>query len=145
MILISGVMSIIMQKNVFCTNKICLIYFFPNCISFCLKTFIFFIFGRATAPLPPPRLCAYAMQMHLRMHAGKSICQRNWSCRQDNKFYLKLHWQKFPFFWLKWDLFLNVCVCSCHCFIFCITSRFAYMKHHFCWKLILIFLYLTAN
>ena len=39
---------------------------------------------------------------------GKSICQRNWSCRQDNKFYWKLHRQKnILFSRLKGDLFLS--------------------------------------
>ena len=45
-------------------------------------------------------------------HAGKSICQHDWSHRQHNKFYRKSPRQKFLFFWrLKRDLSLNFCVC----------------------------------
>ena len=54
-----------------------------------------------------PRDCAHADS-----HAGKSICQRDWLCRQHNKFYRKSRRQKFIFFWrLKRNLSLNICVC----------------------------------
>ena len=44
-------------------------------------------------------------------HAGKSICQHNGSCRQHNKFYRKLHRQKFLFFMTqKRFQLLNFCV-----------------------------------
>ena len=46
-------------------------------------------------------------------HADKSLCLRNWSCRQHNKFYQKSYRQKFfkSFFSrLKRDLFFNFCV-----------------------------------
>ena len=44
-------------------------------------------------------------------HAGKSICQHGWLCRQNNKFYWKLRRQKFLFFWrLKRDLPFSFCI-----------------------------------
>ena len=39
-IFISAIISIIIQKNT-CTSKICVVYFCPNCINFCLKMLIF--------------------------------------------------------------------------------------------------------
>ena len=45
-------------------------------------------------------------------HTSKSVCQRDWSRRQHNKFYRKSRRQKFLFFWrLKRDLSLKFCVC----------------------------------
>ena len=47
---------------------------------------------------------------HAGRHAGKSFCQHDWLCRQQNKFYWKSHMQKFLFFWrLKRDLSFNFC------------------------------------
>ena len=43
MIFISGVMSIIIQKNMLCANKIRMIYFCPNFVNFCHKTFFFLV------------------------------------------------------------------------------------------------------
>ena len=57
MIFISGVISIVFQKNMLCTNKICVIYFCLNCVKFCLKCFIYLVSWRggegvASAPHP---------------------------------------------------------------------------------------------
>ena len=55
MTFISGVISIIIQKNTLC--KIRVIYFVLNCVNFLPvkpSFFLFFIFGRAAAPLYPP-------------------------------------------------------------------------------------------
>ena len=66
MIFISGLISIIIQKNTLCANKTRVICFLPELRQFFVpKTFIFlFLGGRmggagATAPLPPQliRLC----------------------------------------------------------------------------------------
>ena len=43
-------------------------------------------------------------------HAGKSVCQRDWSCRQHNKFHWKSRRQVFSSR-LKRNLFFNFCVC----------------------------------
>ena len=65
MIIISGVVSIVFQKNTLCTNKICVIYFCPNCVKFLLENVIFFIylfiffFGGGRLPPLPPSSCAY--------------------------------------------------------------------------------------
>ena len=46
MIFISGIRSIIIQKNTLCTDKILVIYYCPNCVSFFFpKTFIFNFFS----------------------------------------------------------------------------------------------------
>ena len=37
MIFIFGVISIVFKKNTLCTNKICVIYFCPNCVNFFLE------------------------------------------------------------------------------------------------------------
>ena len=48
---------------------------------------------------------------HSGRHAGKSVCQCDWSHRQYNKFLKKSHKQKYLFFSrLKGDLCLNFCV-----------------------------------
>ena len=44
MIVISGVISIIIQKNTSCTNKIRVIYFCPNCVNFLPENVYLFIF-----------------------------------------------------------------------------------------------------
>ena len=68
MVFISGIISIIIQKNMLCTNKIRVIYFCPNCVNFLPKNlyfvylFIYFFYyyyfwweeGRWRFPLPPP-------------------------------------------------------------------------------------------
>ena len=56
MIFISGVISIIIQKNALCTSKIHVIYFCPNSPD----TFIFLFLGAAAAPpaLQIVRLCS---------------------------------------------------------------------------------------
>ena len=57
MIFISGVISIVFQKNMLCTNKICVIYFCLNCVKFCLKCFIYLVSwrgGEGVASAPPP-------------------------------------------------------------------------------------------
>ena len=60
MIFISGIISIIFQKNKLCTNKIRVIYFCPNCVNFLpekvhfLIFFFFFGGGRRLTPCPPP-------------------------------------------------------------------------------------------
>ena len=50
MIFISGVRSIIFQKNKLCTNKICLIYFCPNCVNFLPENVHFFGVFLGTPP-----------------------------------------------------------------------------------------------
>ena len=57
MMIISGVMSIIIQKNMLCANKICVIYFSPNCINF-LPENIFYFWGGDWPPCPPSS-CTY--------------------------------------------------------------------------------------
>ena len=54
MIFISGIKSIIIQKNMFCGNKIRLIYITRMASLFCPKRFTFLFLGRVTAfPVPP--------------------------------------------------------------------------------------------
>ena len=49
---------------------------------------------------------------HASRHAGKLICQNDWSRRPHNKFYQKLCQQILLFFpTLKRDIFFNCCVC----------------------------------
>ena len=50
MISIFGIISIIMKKNTLCTNKICVIYFFPNCVNF-LPEKVYFIAPPVCAPM----------------------------------------------------------------------------------------------
>ena len=67
MIFISGIISIIIQKDTFSKNKIRRIYFCPNCVNFlrenihfCFFCFCFFLGGGGQLdPLPPPNPCAY--------------------------------------------------------------------------------------
>ena len=61
MILISGVISIIFQKNTLCTNKIRMIYFCTNFVNFLAENvFLFLIFffwgggGGGDCPTVPP-------------------------------------------------------------------------------------------
>ena len=58
MIFISGVISMVFQKNTLCTSKICVIYFCLNRVNCCLKLFIYLFFGGGGRQLPPP-LCCY--------------------------------------------------------------------------------------
>ena len=65
MMFIPGVISIIIQKNKLCANKIRVIYFCPNCVNFLPENFLFFLFlgGRLPSPAPsPPSSCAPGKQ-----------------------------------------------------------------------------------
>ena len=61
MIFISGVMSIIVQKNTLCANTVRVIYFCPNCVNFLPENLYFFYFflGWATAQPGPPSSSDY--------------------------------------------------------------------------------------
>ena len=54
MIFISGVMSITIQKNTLCTNKIRVIHFCLNFLKFLPENVHFLIFWGTTGPCPPP-------------------------------------------------------------------------------------------
>ena len=62
MIFISGVISIIFQKNKLYTNKIRAIYFCPNCINFVPENIHFLFFLGGAAALPP---CQARAPMHV--------------------------------------------------------------------------------
>ena len=65
MIFIFGVISIIIQKNTLCTNKIRVIYFWQNYVIFLPKYVHFFFWGgeggggNCLPLLPSPSLCGY--------------------------------------------------------------------------------------
>ena len=56
MISFSGVISIIIQKNMLCTNKIRVIYFCPNCVNVLAKSVHVLFLGRQLPPCPTPPL-----------------------------------------------------------------------------------------
>ena len=68
MIFIPGIISIIIQKNTWCTSKVHVIYFCSNSVSFLPEKLSYFYFSGTAAPctLPPPppsprhSLCTYA-------------------------------------------------------------------------------------
>ena len=54
MIFIFEIRSRIIQKNISCTNKSPVVYFYPNYVNFLPKHIHFFLWGGdATVPLPP--------------------------------------------------------------------------------------------
>ena len=71
---ISGVISIIVQKNTLCTSKIRVIYFCRNCVNFLPENIYFFLFfGVHLLPTPyPPTLSPspYAYVTLLSFHAN---------------------------------------------------------------------------
>ena len=63
MIFISGIITIIIQKNTLCSNKVCVIYFWPNCVNFWLKKFIIYFLRGAMVPSAPP-LCPQLVRLY---------------------------------------------------------------------------------
>ena len=61
MIFISGVISIVFQKNTLCKNKIRVIYFCRNCVNFCHNGLFIDFFGGDDCPSPccHPISCTY--------------------------------------------------------------------------------------